>query len=146
MYATSKCWRTDYRLNPPSPRQNLQAHLDWWCRIALSWWGAMGMRCRWRAVRASCLFKETRPPPARRFERRNSLKRHQDSLLVPTGDRNASDGSLQRTHVVWSTMSLFMKDFILATLTNCYSPPFSWTTLQCALSASEAERLTHRFI
>lgn len=40
--------------------EDLQAHLGWWCRTELSWWGAVGMRCRWKAVRASCLFTETR--------------------------------------------------------------------------------------
>lgn len=63
--------------------ENLQAHLDWWCRTALSWSCAMGMRCRRRAVRASCLFKETRPSSARRFVSRNSLEIVTTTLARP---------------------------------------------------------------
>lgn len=39
------------------------------------------MRCRWKAVRASCLFKETRPPTGTLlFKQGTALKRHQDPL------------------------------------------------------------------
>lgn len=121
--------------DPTWPREiNLQAHLDWWCRTVLSWLCAVGMRCRRRAVRASCVFKETRPSSARRFVSRSE---QHDPGQAANGERVTSAGDIPRTT---AAPSLLQPDFIESNPERCAydkPPPFSRSTPLSALSASE---------
>lgn len=84
----------EFKRNQIFPQKDLQVHLGWWCRIEPFWWGAVGMRCRRKAVRASSQFKRTR------LSRHAALKWGKDYQhklsRSPDGSRNGSDKGFSR--------------------------------------------------